>query len=610
MLYFTARQSPVTSTKKKAPIKFFIALFIYLIGLLFIQNTVIKLLMVILMPFELYFIQNQALKLYPKLISYKTDCLETAKSIYKSNLIITDLNHLMDSKNSKITHFETLDLEIALSENKAENDKSIQSRKNITKLLQTALLCDHEDERLIPVKAQLQSYFPIDMTVLSAQWPKMRAWETESLWITQHQEIKTNMTQLMCMGDIDRLLSRCTHVLTQNGIDILKKEHVAKIIASEHKHGHALERVWGYAFKIDSADNRSNDIPSDFIYIGAISVFAPLVETPIAVTPNIQNEPLTKAPSEKAPSEIFFKVITFSQESPVYVNAVAKSLNLLDETCRILDQNKLMTFSNKTLFPILHRYAFLTRFNEDQIHRILSLYRKGNAVILKTACTEHALKSLDHALFDYFVDQIYEKKAFSNAFEESKTLVARFDKLKAFVLSVHLVELIALTTLLTTSPLGVLILNLMSTSLLGLALFVENMDSSKSFQRVLKASLIRKIIPVSLCVGLYCLMISHSHYHSTPLIFMGLLFVGLAFIFQYPSALSLRKIAFTHTALNATSGILILIFMIGASWKMRSNFELVLLTQLVMYAMTPMILHDLIKLSRLYLSQLSKRLKA
>lgn len=602
MLYFTAKHSSEESNKKNSQITILIAVVIYLIGLVFIQNTVIKLLMVILMPFELYFIQNQAYKLYPKLISYKSDCLETAKSIHKSDLIITDMNHLVDYTKSKITHLETLDLEIELSENKDKKDSVLLGRKNITKLLQTALLCAHEDERLIPCTAQIQSFFPIDETALSAQWPKLRAWQNEGLWLTQHQETKTHMTQLMCMGDLDRLLERCTHVLTQNGIDILKKEHVAKIIASEHKHGHALERVWGYAFKIDSKDNVADDIPSDLIYIGAVSIFAPIKGIPKRVE-------TTPSYVERFQQDNSYKAITFSQESPIYVNAIAKHLNLLNEESRVLDQSKLISFSNKTLAPVLHRYTFITRFNGDQVQRILSLYRKKNAVILKTACANSPLKQLDHTLFDYFVDGTYEEKSFSKAFEESNTLVVRFNKLKAFILSVHLVELVAFTTLLTISPYLLLLLNIITSSLLGLALFVENIDTFKPFKIKSKANLNPRIILTSLFVGLYCLMVSHSNFHPEPLIFMGLVFVAMAFIFQYPKAISLRKIAFNHTALNATSGFLILIFMVGAFWKMRSHFEFTLLTQLVMYAMTPMILHDLIKLSRSYFHKFSKQLK-
>ncbi|MBF4693227.1 hypothetical protein ISU02_08855 [Fusibacter sp. Q10-2] len=580
-----------------------IAIAIYFIGIVFMPNKLIQLLMVVLMPVELYFVQNQAFKLYPKLISYKSDSLETSKSIHKSNLIVTDMNHLVDYSNSRIAHLETFDLEIALSEHSAVNDKTLLGRKNMTKLLQTALLCAHEDERLVPSKIQLQSLFPIDEIALSAQWPKIRAWQNEGLWLTQHQEIKTHMTQLMCMGDLDQLLERCTHVLTQNGIDILKKEHVAKIIASEHKHGHALERVWGYAFKIDSRDNVIDDIPSDLIYIGAISIFAP-----IKTTPKIAEKSANYF--EKIHCDKPYKVITFSQESPIYVNAIAKHLNLLNEESRVFDQSKLITFSNKTLAPVLHRYTFMTRFNEDQVHRIVSLYRKNTAVILKTACEKSPLKQLDDTLFDYFVDKTYEEKSFSEVFEESKTLVIRFDKLKSFIISLHLVELITLRMLFTVSPYLLLLLNLSLSGLLGLALFVETVDTSKPVKSKSISYFNSNILHIGIWVGLYCLMISYSNYHPEPLFFMGLVFVGMAFIFQYPVSISLRKIAFHQTALNTTSGILILIFMIGAFWSMRFDFEFTLLTQLVMYAMTPMILHDLIKLSRSYLNKISKRLKS
>ncbi len=600
MLYFNAAHSSEESNKKKIQFKILIAVVIYFIGLVFIPNLLIKLLMVILMPFELYFIQNQAFRLYPKLISYKSDCLETAKSIYKSELIITDMSHLVDYSNSKITHLETLDLEISLSKSETENDNALLGRKNITKLLQTAFLCAHEDDRLIPHTAQLQSLFQIDKSTLSTQWPKLRSWENEGLWLTQHQETKTHMTQLMCMGDLDQLLERCTHVLTQNGIDILKKEHVAKIIASEHKHGHALERVWGYAFKIDSKTNVSDDIPSDFIYVGAISIFAPIKDT-------FKSEELSDDTTEKNQLKKSYRVITFSQESPIYVNAVAKHLNLLNEANRVLDQSKLISCSNKTLLPVLHRYAFLTRFNGDQIHRILSLYKKSNTVLLKTACTKSPLNQLDDPFFDYFVDDIYEEQSFIRAFEESNALITRFDKLKSFILSVHLVELFTFTTLLTVSPYLLLLLNFTISTLLGLALFVECIDDSKKKKK--KSSPLPQTILVSIFVGLYCLMISRSNYHPELLSFMGLIFVGMAFIFQYPVAISLRKIAFNRTALNATSGFLILFFMSIAFWKMKSNFEFNHLIQLIMYTLTPMILHDLVKLSKLYLDIFSKRLR-
>lgn len=559
--------------------------------------------MIILFPFEYFFLKSKAIQLTPKLLSFKTDTLETAKLICDTDLIVKDLGQYIDASKAIITHFETVDLNVSVDSPAFENTLK---RKNISKLLQTALLCSHKDDRLVPSQSQISSYFPLDEGALDLQWPKLRAWQRESIWLTQHQETKTHMTQLMCMGDVDRLLERCTHVLTQNGIDILKKEHVAKIIASEHKHGHALERVWGYAFKIDSKDNQSEEIPNDLIYIGAISVFAPLMASETLNALEYPQEPsLTHR----------YKVIAFSQESPIYVTSIVKALNLIKDDRRLLDQNMLMTYSNKTLEPVLERYGFFCRMDDDQKYRILTLYRKKNQKLLRATESDSALNRLETSLFEFSTDQAYHEKLYNRAFLESQNLENRFYKLGAFVFTMHLIELIAFNFTKTASPYMLLIMNLMISSILGISLFVEavelnsiSVSKEKTMNRKSKPkSTYKHILVYGILIGIYCL-INQSQFTVVP--FVGLTIVGMAFMLQNQKSISLRQIALKKTPLNAASGLLILLFLGLASWEMKSQFDANTLMKLLAFSFTPMILHDLIKLTKAYVHKFSAVIKS
>lgn len=562
--------------------------------------------MIILFPFEYFFLKSKAIQLTPKLLSFESDSLETSKMICETDLIITDLNQYIDTSKVIITHFETMDLSVSVDSPTLE---ASLKRKNISKLLQTALLCSHIEDRLVPSQSQISSYFPIDEVSLETQWPKLRAWQRESIWLTQHQESKTHMTQLMCMGDIDRLLERCTHVLTQNGIDILKKEHVAKIIASEHKHGHALERVWGYAFKIDSRDNQSEDIPNDLIYIGAISVFAPLKAG--------EKMEKTKPLAFKTTSSLnaSYKVIAFSQEPPIYVTSVAKALNLLNEDNRLLDQSKLMSFSNKTLEPVLERYAFFSRMDDDQKYRILSLYRKKNQKLMRAAEGDSRLNLIEDLQFDFSTNQTYQEEAFKMAFLESQNLEDRFYKLRAFILTMHLIELIAFNFTKLASPYLLLIMNVMISVIVGISLFIESVELKKAtgsedslvVRKPLHKSTFKHILVYGVLIGLYCL-INQKQFSVIP--FLGLTIIGMAFMLQNQRAISLRQIAIKKTPLNAASGVLILIFLGIASWEMRANFDVNTLMKLIALSFTPMILHDLFKLTTAYIRKFSTVIKS
>lgn len=517
---------------------------------------------VIFLPFELAFVKWICLKIYPAVISFTADRLEIAKDLHHTDRILINLDDLYAKKSGRLQDIITLDHHHKLIDETLDSAQPLYD-KNSFKLLQVAALCRGESEKNLPKILELLEMTPED---LNLKWPLIRKWQIEDICFSKHKEVKTHMTQILCAGSTEAVLERCTHVLTQNGIDILKKEHVAKIITDERRHN---SRFWAYAFKVGSDDS---DDPADLIYIGSLGIEHHLIDMDISLFDN-------------------HSCILFSSEPPTYAQKLAGQFF---KEPRLLDRKKFRSMTNKELYSILDRYVLFTRMDSSDRDRLFSLYRKKNLQML------HTFKGGDAIPEDFHMREPIQWSTLNQNISDSSLLEIRFSKATRYVISMHLIEALILPLLISAPAWSVALINLATSLLLGGSLFWELPDNR---QRLSKFS----TVLIGGLIACYLWIVSRSVSPNEFLLLMIFGLLSVSMMIQNPLALSLRQISFKRTPLYGSVGFIIVLSLIFYMPLMHLPYNFERIIRLFTLGIVPMLLHDMYKLTRLYIGKIKSK---
>lgn len=534
---------------------------------------------------------------------------------------LADVTHLAASLDS-FCNFDEISIKTIASYDQIHQLSEYKGQsKMINKLIQTVLLCRESQDpsaqsytlgktmaSSIPYD-QLQSKFIMTDKELSSQWPLQLEFfdvEDKSGLTHVHSETNSNVFQIMYRGELETVLNRATHILTEHGIVLMDKVHVSKIMSQYQKCCNQMERVFAYAFKtsyvMPQVVNGFNEYPPEenLIYLGYMSLHVPLID-------------------QIAPSR--YQCLLISEEPARYLQSVGKQIGLLDSENRLLEDTKLRQMTNEALLPRINRYAVFSIKHESDIVRVLSLFQRRKSKILalfkknpsqglSEMCTMLAIEgetSHDHALT--LLDQLINQ---SQAFRTSLHHIIKF------FYTLHLTEaFVLLIGFLIPVRLGInlqqlLFLNWLIIPSVAFALFKETAKQSLaktstpeikvndqfSFKPVFWLSLYFSLVLVSNTLS--------GEYLSTG--FYLLLSIGLisyGYMLIYPQSLILRKIAFDRSDFNLSVAIgsaLIILITLMPPVKDFMHFDSLNMSQyyrFIIYGITPILLRDVFR-STLY----------
>ena len=295
-------------------------------------------------------------------------------------------------------------------------------------------------------------------------------------------------------GAPDEILKRCTHILTENGVEPLNDAYIAEIREKNKSMADNALRVLAAAYRSHSAlpeDTSAEALEHDMIFLGLYGMIDPV-------------RPEVKAAVDECRGA-GIKVVMITGDHIDTAVAIAKELGIIQDASEAIMGQTLDSLSDEELEAQIDRYSVYARVQPEHKVRIVAAWKKrgkitamtgdgvNDAPSIKTADIGIGMGITGTDVTKNVADMILADDNFAtivSAVGEGRKIYANIRKAIQFLLSSNLSEVMGVfaATLIGFTlfePVHLLWINLITDSLPALALGVEHgeADSMKKAPR-------------------------------------------------------------------------------------------------------------------------------
>lgn len=415
-----------------------------------------------------------------------------------------------------------------------------------------------------------------DFAALCADYPRIDEKPFDSVrklmtTVHEHGGVKVSYTK----GAPDILLSRCSKILTANGVEALTPEMYEEVKRANSEMANKALRVLAAAYK-DGSDLSEEEM----VFVGLTGMIDP------------PREEVREAVAKCRSAGIHVVMIT--GDHPDTACAIARELDILREGDLTATGAELDAISDEQLYEDIERYAVFSRVSPENKVRIVKAFKNKNKVVAMTGDGVNDAPSIKEAdigigmgitgtqVSKDAADMILTDDNFATivgAVEEGRKIFSNITKAIQFLLSANIAEVLCLfiaSVILDVeflTPVMILWINLITDSFPALSLGVEkaeknvmNIPPRKSDKSLFAGAMGKDIIVqgvmqtalvmLSFCLGCYVLPDGvDNHAVGMTMAFVSLCFIQLFHSFNLRSQREsiLNKKLFSNKYLNLSA---------------------------------------------------------
>ncbi len=371
---------------------------------------------------------------------------------------------------------------IALYEKTFDADK-IKKGAQIEKLLSCAGLCNHAT---VTYKKK-KTHFSGEATeialleIVEKHAITVKTDITDEIPFDSERKMMSVLAKntIYSKGAPDVLLSKCTHILTQNGVCSLTPTHRKKILSQNEDMAKAALRVLGFAYR-ESTVLCENDL----IFIGLMGMLDP---------------PRREAYSAvKKCKSAGIRPIMITGDHATTARAIANELKILNDNDMVITGSELDSLSDDKLITLLPKISVFARVTPAHKLRIVKTLKSLGHIVAMTGDGVNdapAIKEADIGVSMGIGGTDVTKEAADvillddnfatlvNAVEEGRVIYSNIRKFIRYLLSCNIGEVITMFFAMLLGlpipliPIQILLINLVTDGLPAIALSLEPTDS-------------------------------------------------------------------------------------------------------------------------------------